>query len=115
MSERPRPNAKRRIHRILRGAVIVCVSMAVVGVLIDRTLLDGLDGLLWSRMFGEDTEFAPRYADERFKRVHEGMTSQRVLELLGEPLSACRRHGRRRRGGTHGARRTITTAYVSFG
>ncbi len=29
-----------------------------------------LDGLLWSRMFGEDTEFAPRYADERFKRVH---------------------------------------------
>lgn len=71
--------------RVLRIVLIASV-LVVSGVVVHRVLLDGLDGLLFSLLLHEDTEYAPRYSDSAFRGVHAGASSQRVLDLLGEPL-----------------------------
>lgn len=73
---------KKRILRI----VVVGSTLVVGGVMLHRTLIDGLDGFLFSLVLREDTEYAPGYSDDAFSAVHAGMSGQRVLELLGEPL-----------------------------
>lgn len=71
-----------------RVGVGVALGMLLLGgpVVIHYVSLDGLDGLFFASVLREDTEYAPRYSHQAFRRVHPGMPSQRVLELLGEPL-----------------------------
>ena len=43
--------------------------------------------LFWLALFSTDTEYAPDFAERNFKAIQEGDTRERVLELIGEPLS----------------------------
>lgn len=67
------------------GIAALTVSIAV-GV-IHFTYLDGFGGLLFALALGQDTEYAPKYSEAKFKRIIPGMTKAEVLELVGEPLS----------------------------
>ena len=89
-----RPGLGRTLRKVMPMLVATRILPLLVigslllgcGVMADRALLDGLDGLLFSLMFSEDTEYAPRYSDGAFKAVHPGTSTDRVRELLGEPL-----------------------------
>ena len=68
--------------------VVLLVVLAVITVLVSLHfyLLDGLDGLLLSALFEEDTVYATGYSDSDFRRIRAGMTKGEVTKLLGPPI-----------------------------
>lgn len=73
-----------------RMAATIAASVGVVLLLVVGTahslLLDGLDGWLLSTFYQDDTTYAPRYSDAKFRSVTAGMDRAKVTALLGRPL-----------------------------
>lgn len=75
--------------------------IALFGVLtyIHNSLLDGLDGWFLTTVLGlgkdEDTEYAPGYSDQAFRKVRIGMTAREVIATLGPPLDKANLSGGR--------------------
>ncbi|MFP2960797.1 outer membrane protein assembly factor BamE [Myxococcus sp. 1LA] len=70
-------------QKLARGGV----GLLLVGLSAHLLLLDGLDGLLLSAVFEPSTHFAPGYSWLAFRRVQPGMSRDKVMTLLGEPIS----------------------------
>ena len=74
----------------MKKAIIItfCVilTLASAGIIIHKSMLDGLDGFVWSRFLQEDTVFSPGYSDNAFKQITIGMPEAEVKRLLGEPF-----------------------------
>jgi hypothetical protein len=68
-------------------ACLVVTLLGAAGVIVHVATLDGLDGLIWSSMFEEDTVYAPGYSDASFRKVANGMSESELKSLLGDPLS----------------------------
>ena len=67
--------------------VLTLLLLTATAVIYHYRSMDGFDGLIFSRMFHEDTIYAPGYSDGAFRRVTVGMPQVDVLALLGPPLS----------------------------
>ena len=76
----PRTMMKRRV------AVAAGLTLLVLGSL-HFYLLDGIDGLLWSWAFADDTQYTARYSDWKFRRVGKAMSEQEVRDLIGDPFT----------------------------
>jgi hypothetical protein len=66
--------------------VVVVVVLLGCGAGLHAVMLDGLDGVFFGLALREDTQYVPGYSDKAFRAVRPGMSSQQVLELLGQPL-----------------------------
>lgn len=82
-----------KIINILKGLILFLLSLLlglllIVGVHVCLTYssLDGMDGIISSAIFWEDTEYASGYSDKKFKDVEIGMDEDTILKLLGLPL-----------------------------
>lgn len=66
------------------------VSLGIFGVLplalLNSYLLDGITGLMLSKIFRENTEYSPNYSDQAFRKVKKGFSKDEVLNIIGEPL-----------------------------
>jgi hypothetical protein len=85
----------------MKKRVTICtalVLLVVAGIVVHVGTLDGIDGLVLRRVFGEDTVYAPGYTDRLFRKVAVGMTVANVKGLLGEPLSSNPTHEGREYG-----------------
>ena len=59
--------------------------VVAIGVL-HLCLLDGIHGTIASLVHGHDTQYAETYSSSAFMQVHSGMSTQEVVDILGEPL-----------------------------
>ncbi len=73
---------KRRVSRLGVALIALGVSLAAF----HHLVLDGIPGLVGSKLFAEDTVYASGYSDRAFRRVQTGMTMKQVVELLREPV-----------------------------
>ena len=48
--------------------------------------LDGLQGILASEFFEEDTKYSEDYSDNAFRKIRKGMTDEEVLSVIGRPF-----------------------------
>ncbi|WP_028582186.1 hypothetical protein [Desulfogranum japonicum] len=48
--------------------------------------LDGIDGLIFSTFFIEDTVYSEGYSEKKYKSIDLGMSKEKVLKILGKPL-----------------------------
>ncbi|GAK50185.1 hypothetical protein U14_01412 [Candidatus Moduliflexus flocculans] len=76
-------------RRTVKKKIGLVISMAstVIGLLlfIHFYWLDGISGALWELLLG-DTVYSQGYREYKFRRIHEGMTEEQVLEIVGIPL-----------------------------
>lgn len=71
-----------------RGVLaVVGTLMALAALGLHLTSLDGLDGLLLSAIYGDDTRFAATYSGAAFRSVRVGQSKSQVEQALGRPLS----------------------------
>ena len=70
-----------------RLIILALLLLTAIGAIYHFRSMDGLDALLFSRMFQEDTVYAPGYSDAAFRKVTVGMSQAEVLALLGPPLN----------------------------
>ena len=68
-------------------SIFALLLMTAVAATYHFRSMDGLDGLFFSRLFQEDTIYAPGYSDTAFRKVTVGMSQAEVLALLGPPIS----------------------------
>ena len=68
-------------------AILALLVMTAIAATYHIRSMDGLDGLFFSRLFQEDTVYAPGYSDTAFRKVTVGMSQAEVLALLGPPIS----------------------------
>ena len=75
----------RRRLKMLAIAALVSGSVALG---LDSYLLDGIDGLFFSKLAlgGEDTQYASGYTDGGFRAIRIGVSKEEVLGILGSPL-----------------------------
>src|SRR5262245_39696121 len=66
--------------------IAAAVIVAAGGFALHAYMLDGLDGLVLSAVYGDDATYAPGYSDARFRRVRIGMWRDDVERLLGRPI-----------------------------
>ncbi|HMO41600.1 MAG TPA: hypothetical protein PKE17_19465 [Saprospiraceae bacterium] len=64
-------------------ASLVILAAAII---YHRFSLDGLDGALFSSGMEYDTQFATQYSDQKFRAITAGMTTNELIEILGNPL-----------------------------
>jgi hypothetical protein len=62
------------------------VALAIIAAWYHVVAIDGLPGLVVGWVVSDDTEYAPGYSDSAFRAVHEGMTSEQLMTVLGPPL-----------------------------
>jgi len=73
------------LEMIKRIAIAMVAIVAVVAA-VQAFSLDGVDGWVFARMYGDDTSYAPNFSDAKFRRVTKGMTESEVRALLPAPL-----------------------------
>jgi outer membrane protein assembly factor BamE (lipoprotein component of BamABCDE complex) len=56
-----------------------------------KIILDGYIGLICSPLLKTDTQYAGGYTDWKFIQVHNGMSEEEVVAILGEPISTWQR------------------------
>ena len=69
---------------IVAAALLLLIA---AGAIYNYFALDNLGGLIFPLFMDEDTEYAPGYNDQAFRKVAAGMTQPEVSTLLGQPLS----------------------------
>lgn len=69
------------------GAV---VGLVVIGCLfwLQVASPEGVHGEVFLKVFGEDTQFAPGYSDQKFRSLQVGASAAEVRSKLGDPLEA---------------------------
>ena len=67
--------------------ILALLLVAAIAATYHFRSMDGLDGLIFSRMFQEDTVYAPGYSDAAFRKIGIGMSQSDVFALLGPPVS----------------------------
>ncbi len=65
--------------------LFITISTILIGVITHYYWLDGIGGAFWEMLIG-DTVYSQGYREYKFRRIHEGMTEEQVLEILGMPL-----------------------------
>jgi hypothetical protein len=73
------PLTRRRVlgASLLAAAIVLAVHVAS---------LDGVDGLIFSRLMPGHTEYASSYSEFGFRRIRLGMNPADVIRVAGEPL-----------------------------
>lgn len=64
----------------------ISIAFAVI-VILQFCLLDGIPGTFISFVYGHGTVYAPGYSALNFLKARPGMTGEKVIEILGEPLN----------------------------
>jgi hypothetical protein len=72
--------------RSVKRVLFVVVAIAALAAVVHAYSLEGVDGLLFSRMMAEDTIYASGYSDGAFRKVHRSMTEAEVMRLLPPPI-----------------------------
>jgi hypothetical protein len=67
---------------------ITIAILVVSAVTVHVTSMDGLHGEVFLCVFGDDTEYARGYSDDKFRAIMLGDPLDRVLLQLGDPLEA---------------------------
>ena len=75
-----------RLSATTKRWIVATVTMMVAVGVVHRVLMDGLDGWLLARVYGDDTEYAQGYSDRAFKTIRSGMSESDVVRVLGEPI-----------------------------
>ena len=70
------------IHVFFAILTIIVLSLEVA----DYYLPDGLGGWIRGRAVHDQTIFAPGYTDKGFRQIKKGMSEERVLAILGQPI-----------------------------
>jgi len=70
----------------MKRAIIAAGILVLSLVILHACLPDGIHGTASALVHGHSTRYAPGYSYSGFMRVHSGMTSQEVVNVLGEPL-----------------------------
>ena len=70
-------------------SIVVAALLLLVagGAIYNYFALDNLGGLIFPLFLKEDTEYAPGYSDQAFRKIAAGMTQTEVFTELGQPLS----------------------------
>jgi len=72
----------------MKRALLIIVIPVGILMIIHALLLDGLDGVIWSLIHKEDTQYSQEYTDTGFRKIEVGMAKEHVLFILGRPLFA---------------------------
>ena len=75
----PRQPQRKRLKVAFLASFMLTASLPFV-------IFDGWPGTLLPLLYGDDTQFAPRYSAWSFFRVHNGMTEAELENALGAPL-----------------------------
>jgi hypothetical protein len=79
-----------RDDAMMKRALFVLVLLVACVAALHAYSLEGIDGWFFSRFkndFPEDTEYAPGYSDQAFRRVRRNMTEAEVRNVLPPPLA----------------------------
>lgn len=79
-----------RDDAMIKRALFVLVLLVACAAAVHAYSLEGVDGWFFSRFtnhFPQDTEYAPGYTDQAFRRVHCNMTEAEVRKRLPAPLA----------------------------
>lgn len=74
----------------MKRALFVLVLLVGCVAAVHAYSLEGVDGWFFSQFrnhFPQDTEYAPGYTDQAFRRVHRNTTEAEVRKLLPAPLA----------------------------
>ena len=72
---------------LIVSIIIVIITSIDIFVNYDRICLDGFEGEILSILCITDTEYSQEYTHSKFSKIITGMTSKKVLDILGEPLA----------------------------
>jgi len=75
-----------RIRAILKRVALGSVLLALIGVVVHFTAVEGLDGLIFSAIFRDDTRYAAEFDDSKFGQIRLGWTREGVRGVVGVPL-----------------------------
>lgn len=70
-----------------RVAALVIIGLLVCVLAMSRAVRVELQETVLSKLYDEETVFAPGYSKKSWNAVRIGDTEDRVIQLLGEPLS----------------------------
>ena len=68
--------------------ILLILFLATLAIGFHIYALDGIHGNIFDLIAKTDTEYSKDYSDSAFRKVKIGQSKEKVMELIGEPLSS---------------------------
>lgn len=88
IAQRTNENSNNSImHASIVNYKTILITLFAAGAMsINQIYLDGIEGMIFSAIYKEDTVYAPGYSDVKFKKIIIGASSADVIRELGMPI-----------------------------